>query len=227
MQSKPTRRRTAQWAWLGIATNMCGTAEATRQDRGGSTQPPSTVSRQTTLPVQETMRENRALNPCLKSLKPVEALLGDGGQRARGQERKRTSEAALSTGGPETPVQWLDAMMSTRATVMHVEPCDEDGFHRVPAKVTIGDRTAHLRIRVDPEHEARAVGLHHRGGKDHHLPARSHARGAHQANRHGTYCEHEGGKHCTSAHCRPKCLPTGTQGRRPILWGRRIHSRHA
>ena len=100
---------------------------------------------------------NEAPSACLKTLMPVEARLGDGGQRARRQERKRTSEAALQAGRQETPTPWLDEMRSARATVIHVEPParlrNEDGFCGICAKVTIGDRMAHLRIRADPSHE--------------------------------------------------------------------------
>ena len=93
-RSRPTSKRATYWAWLGVVANMVNIADATRQDGSGNSAHYPTAPRHGLLPVQEAAKGSRTQTPCLKSLMPVESPRKNEEQRARGQERKRTSQAA-------------------------------------------------------------------------------------------------------------------------------------
>ena len=132
-RSRPTSKRTTCWAWLGIVPNMSNIADATRQDGSSNNAHYPAVPRLGLLPVREAAKGSRAQTPCLKSLMPVESLRKNEEQRAKGQERKRTSEAALHPEEQDAPASWLDGMLSARATVKYVEPTSLlDGVHPQP-----------------------------------------------------------------------------------------------
>jgi hypothetical protein len=130
-RSRPTSKRATYWAWLGVVANMV--ADATRQDGSGNSAHYPTAPRHGLLPVQEAAKGSRTQTPCLKSLMPVESPRKNEEQRARGQERKRTSQAALHPEEQDAPASWLDGMLSARATVKYVEPTSLlDGVHPQP-----------------------------------------------------------------------------------------------
>ena len=96
---------------------MSNIADAARQDGSSNNAHYPAVPRLGLLPVREAAKGSRAQTPFLKSLMPVESLRKNEEQRAKGQERKRTSEAALHPEEQDAPASWLDGMLSARATV--------------------------------------------------------------------------------------------------------------
>ena len=130
-KNSPAGRGMTRWAVIGMAANMCGTASATGQGKKDCGQPLTSIIRQTTLPVRDPMRSGPSLDPRPHIPTSTGTTSGDNEPKAKNQERKRPSEEASGAGKADASEQWLDAMLSARATVTHVEPYDEKDFHSI------------------------------------------------------------------------------------------------